>query len=81
MGWMRLTAATLGLMLGVSSAQAATVTVLISGGFRAAYDQLAPQYEQSKGNACRSHGWQFSIREVHCGAGIAEYQRARSMWT
>jgi molybdate transport system substrate-binding protein len=47
----RLTLAALGLMLGVCSAQAATVTVFISGGFRAAYDQVAPQYEKSKGNA------------------------------
>jgi molybdate transport system substrate-binding protein len=32
-------------------ARAATVTVLISGGFRAAYDQLAPAYERQKHNA------------------------------
>jgi molybdate transport system substrate-binding protein len=31
-------------------ALAATVTVLISGGFRAAYDQLAPAYEKQQGN-------------------------------
>jgi molybdate transport system substrate-binding protein len=33
-----------------TAAQAATVTVFISGGFRAAYDALAPAYEKSKGN-------------------------------
>ena len=50
--------------------------VVLAGG-----EEAGREDEQSKGNACRSHGWQFSIREVHCGAGIAEYQRARSMWT
>ncbi|HWB98918.1 MAG TPA: substrate-binding domain-containing protein [Bryobacteraceae bacterium] len=38
------------LMLGTGVAQAATVTVLISGGFRAAYDQLAPAYEKQRHN-------------------------------
>jgi molybdate transport system substrate-binding protein len=33
-----------------SGALASTVTVFISGGFRAAYDQLAPGYEQQQGN-------------------------------
>lgn len=33
-----------------TGALAAPVTVLISGGFRAAYDELAPAYEKQKGN-------------------------------
>jgi molybdate transport system substrate-binding protein len=38
------------LLLAAGNASAATVTVLISGGFRAAYDQIAPAYEQEQHN-------------------------------
>jgi molybdate transport system substrate-binding protein len=38
------------MLAAASGGEAATVTVLISGGFRAAYDQLAPAYEKRKGN-------------------------------
>ncbi|HWY60301.1 MAG TPA: substrate-binding domain-containing protein [Rhizomicrobium sp.] len=47
----RFVTATLCLMLmSAAGAMASTVTVFISGGFRAAYDQLAPAYEMQKGN-------------------------------
>jgi molybdate transport system substrate-binding protein len=48
---LRLAMAAFCLMLaGAGGATAGTVTVFISGGFRAAYDQLAPGYEMQKGN-------------------------------
>jgi molybdate transport system substrate-binding protein len=47
----RILSLALGLAFAVApGAQAATVTVFISGGFRAAYDQLAPAHEKGKGN-------------------------------
>ena len=47
----RLVMMALGLMLpAATGAWAGTVTVLISGGFRAAYDQIAPAYEKQEGN-------------------------------
>jgi molybdate transport system substrate-binding protein len=42
--------AALWLVLAAGNVAAAPVTVLISGGFRAAYDQLAPAYEKKKHN-------------------------------
>lgn len=46
----RLMGLALCLALSATATQAATVTILISGGFRAAYDQLAPMYEKQTGN-------------------------------
>ena len=51
MSMTRLMLVALGLSFAAAAgAQAGTVTVLISGGFRAAYDQLAPAYEKQQGN-------------------------------